>query len=321
MVHSWRVLPGLSARWMIADSPYMPTQGKVMLSIFDAIVATVLVAILYLAAAYSVKEKWGHRMPLNPLKIIAGVSGRASLSNAQVFFFTLLVAWLAIYWVVRAGALVPLNNTVLGLLGIAVVGAGASKATAIARFRVTGPNWAWAINKGWIQKDFTRSALEPAPKLGDLFTSDQGFEIAKFQAVVFSLIIGISLLYKGATVAKPELFSQFEIDEVYLGLIGISQGVYVGGKMIGSNLIAELNQKLDKVRELELAWTIAVAKSPAWLKASAAERVMKLAREHCAAAEYAAYKSAVTEASGITTHLTGVAIEEPKLEPDLPSAV
>lgn len=288
------------------------------MNIFDAVVATILVAILYLAAGYSVKERWGHKVPLNPLKIIVGVSGRASLSNAQVFFFTLVVAWLALYWVVQTGVLVPLHNTVLMLLGIAVAGTGASKAAAVSRFRVTGENWAWAKKKGWIQKDFTRSPVNPTPKLSDLITSDQGLEIPKFQAVVFSLIVGISLLYNGASIADAAEFSKFEVPEAYLILIGISQGVYVGGKVIGSNIVAELNKKLDEVRKLELKFTTAVATSKDWKNATAANRKMKLACEKSAATEYAAYMSTVTEASKMAEHMTGVDIDVSKVQPELP---
>lgn len=291
------------------------------MSVPDAIAASVLVCILYLIAGFAVRDRWKHRVALNPLKIVAGISGRASLSNTQVFFFTLIVAWLALYWVIQKGELVPIHNTVLGLLGIAVVGAGASKAAAVSRFRVTGSNWAWAKKKGWIKDSFNRSTAEQTPKLSDLLTSDQGFEIAKFQAVVFSLVVGISLLYNGATVADAESFSKFAIDKAYLTLIGLSQGVYVGGKVIGSNLFAELNQKLDEVRELELAFTTAVANSAAWSGASEPDRVMKLAREQCAPTEYLAYLSAATEASEIVGHLTGLLIEAPKVEPELPSVV
>lgn len=288
------------------------------MNISDAVVATIIVAILYLAAGYSVKERWDHKLPLNPLKIIAGVSGRASLSNMQVFFFTLIVAWLALYWVVQTGALVPLHNTVLMLLGIAVAGTGASKAAAISRFRVTGENWAWAKSKGWIQKDFTRSPVNPTPKLSDLITSDQGFEMPKFQAVVFSLIVGISLLCNGASIADAAEFSKYEVPEAYLILIGISQGVYVGGKVIGSNIVAELNEKLDEVRKLELNFTTAVANSADWINATAANRKIKLASEKCAATEYAAYMSAVKEASKMAEHMTGVDIDGLKLQPELP---
>ena len=57
------------------------------------------------------------------------------------------------------------------------------------------------------------------------------------------------------------------MDGHYLTLIGISQGVYVGGKLTGGNPIGELNKVLDQLRSLELAFTQAVATSEQWLRA------------------------------------------------------
>ena len=136
---------------------------------------------------------------------------------------------------------------------------------------------------------------------------------------MFSLVIGLSLLINGATVDNADAFSKFEIDPNYLTLIGISQGVYVGGKAIGGNVFGELNVKLDKVRELELAFVTAVANSAAWTGAGEAERVLKLAREKAAPTEYAAYRSAANEASELTGYVTGVPIEPQKIEPSLPA--
>lgn len=289
-----------------------------MNSLIYALIATVLVLILYAIAANSVKHRWNHRPPINPLKIIADITGRASLANTQVFFFTLIVAWLAIYWVIQEGSLVGINNTVLGLLGIAVVGSAAAKAVDTSRYRVTAENWSWAKKKSWIKNDFTGGRSDRVPKFGDLLTSDQGFEIARFQAVTFSLIVGISLFYNGVTAANAAAFSDFKINEAYLTLIGMSQGVYVGGKLLGANLFAELNTKLDKVRSLELAFTTAVAKSPDWVGAAASDRVIKLAREKCALIEYTAYMSAATEAGEIVENLTGNKVEAAPIEPELP---
>ena len=277
-----------------------------MISEHPAISASVLVLILYIFAGVSVKRFWDYKFALNPLKIVAGVSRRASLSNTQVFFFTLIVAWLALFWAAKTGKLIPIHETVLGLLGITVVGSGASKAAAVSRFRVTGENWAWSKKKKWIKQSFNKSKIDQTPKLSDLLTSDQGFEIAKFQAVVFSLVIGISLLYNGATADKAADFSNFKIEDVYLGLIGLSQGVYVSGKVIGSNLFAELNKKLDLVRKLETEFTAAVANSEAWKESneSDGDKRLKLASEQCAPTEYATYMSAAGEAAEMVGHLT-----------------
>ena len=291
-----------------------------MFSILHALTATLLVIILYAFASIAVKHQWNYKPPINPLKIIADISGRASLSATQVFFFTLIVVWLAIYWVIQEGKLVPINNTVLNLLGIAVVGAGLGKASDTVRFRVTGENWAWAKKKGWIENDFTRASSGRVPKFSDLITSDQGFQVARFQAVAFSLVVGISLLFEGATAANAKEFSAFSIDNAYLALIGLSQGVYVGGKFIGANPVAELNTKLDKVRSLELAFTVAVVKSATWRQANVSSQVMKLAREQSAPDEYLAYLSAATEASEIVGNLTGNVVTNDLIQPELPSA-
>ena len=150
---------------------------------------------------------------MNPLKIVAAPNGKASLSSAQLFFFTLIVLWLAVYWVLQKGQLVSINESILGLLGIAIVGTGVGKITDATRFRVTAENWAWAKKKNWIKKDFTQASVERTPRFSDLLTTDQGFDIGRFQAVGFSLTVGIALLYNGATAASAEAFSTLTIDK------------------------------------------------------------------------------------------------------------
>jgi len=227
------------------------------------------------------------------------------------------VLWISIYWVIEEkGNLVPINDSILWLLGVAAGGAGLGRAANIVRSRVTGENWAWAKKKYWIKNDFTRTSSEYVPKFSDLFTSDQGFEVARFQAVAFSVVVGISLLYKGVIAA--ESFESFSIDNSYLMLIGLSQGVYVGGKFVGSNPVSELNANLDKVRKLELAFTTAVAKSATWNDAAVQNRGMKLARESVPD-EYTAYMSSATVAAEIVESLTGNAVDAARILPELPS--
>ena len=289
-----------------------------MFSILDASLATLVVVILYASASIAVKHRWGHSAPINPLKITADITGRASLSITQLFFFTLIVVWLAMYWAMHEGKLVSPSYSVLTLLGIAIGGAGVGRATDTSRFRVTGENWAWSKRKSWIQSDFTKASSDRQPRFSDLITSDQGFEIARFQAVAFTLIVGFSLLYGGATAEDSKAFSKFSVGEGYLALIGMSQSVYVGGKLVGANLFAELNAKLDKVRQLELAFTTAVAKSAFWTSAAVEDRTMMLAREQCAPEEYTAYMGAATAAAEIVGSLTGNDVNDTQVQPALP---
>ena len=245
--------------------------------IIGEIVATASILILYIAACFAVKNRWNDKITLNPLKIIADPSGKASLSSAQVMFFTLIVLWLAIYWVVQEGELVSIDKSVLVLLGITIVGSGVGKVTDATRFRVTAENWAWVKNKTWIKRDFTRASMERTPRISDLLTTDQGFDIARFQAVAFSIVVGIALLWIGYTAESAESFSNLIIDEAYLALVGISQGAYVGGKYVGGNLFQELNTKLDEVRTLEVNFAAAVTNSTKWKEVSKHNRNITLA--------------------------------------------
>ena len=289
-----------------------------MLSLGHAIIATILILVLYGLAGFAVKNRWKHKIVVNPLKVIADGSGRASLSSAQVFFFTLIVLWLAIYWVVQEGNLISIDNSVLELLGIAVVGSTVGKITDSTRFQASAENWAWAKRKNWIKKDFTKSSLERIPKIGDLVVSEQRFDITRFQAVGFSVVVGLAILYNGATAADAGEFSKFTIGDAYLALIGISQGAYIGGKYVGSDLFRQLNTKLDKVRSLEVAFFSKVANSDIWKARARQDRDLIFASETCAPQEYIEYMSAATEASEIVAHMTGSAIDDDRVRPDLP---
>ena len=283
-------------------------------SVFFSIVPVVL---LYLYAGYAVKRQWQHFV-VNPLKIISNTSGKASLSSMQLLFFSLIVLWVATYWVIQEGTLVRLDKSIFVLLSIAVLGSGVGKITDTTRFKVTAENWAWAKKKNWIIKDFTKASPDRTPELGDLITTEHGFDIARFQAVGFSLILGLSLLYNGATAENAVEISSFTIDEAYLALIGISQSAYVGGKYVSSNLFQELNVKLDKVRLLEISFTTAVANSDKWKDMPTHERDKKLACETCAQNEFIAYISAASEAAEIVGSMTGISIDPNKIQPSLP---
>lgn len=281
-----------------------------------AIAATALLAILYALASCSVRKRWDNKAPINPLKILADATGRASLANTQVFFFSLIVLWLSLYWVMQTGELKIFDDTVLGLLGITVGGAAGGKVADAARNRVSTENWAWAKRKKWIQRDFTRASLNRTPLVGDLFTSDQGFEVARFQAVAFSLVVGVSLFYQGISWYPGT--SLIKIDASYLTLIGISQGVYVGGKVVWPSLFADISTKLDNVRELEVAFIAAVAKAPAWAAKAGAERTM-VSAQSIAPAKYGAYIAAAAEAAEMVRESTGGnIITHEMLAPDLP---
>ena len=285
-----------------------------------ALAATVAVLVLYAIASFAIRNRWDHKVLISPLRLLATQNGRASLAGAQVFFFTLIVLWLTIYWVFREGQLVPVDNSVLLLLGVATIGSGLGKVTDSTRFRVTAENWAWAKKKGWIKKDFTQASADYTPRIGDLLTTNQNFDITRFQSVGFSLVVGIALLYNGATAADASAFSKFTIDDAYLVLIGVSQGGYVGGKYIGGNLFQELNEKLKAVRSLEVAFATAVVRSEEWKNSDAENRTVAFARD-CAPKEYIAYMAAAEETGEVVSEMTGNVIDVSRNQPTLPAGL
>ena len=155
--------------------------GTTVFSILHAIVATVLILGPLGLSSFAVRSRWQHKFVSDPLKIIADASGRASLSSAQVFFFTLIVA-LAGNLLGRTGRETHLyrqfRTRIVGHRDCRVL---CGQDHGFTRFRATGENWAWARKKNWIKKDFTKASVERTPKIGDLLSSDQGFDIARFR--------------------------------------------------------------------------------------------------------------------------------------------
>lgn len=200
--------------------------------------AAVAVAVLYLAACLMLHLGGGRGFTINPVVLTAGTDGRASITKLQILYFTLIVTGMLIYVLLRIGVLGDMSSDVLTLLGIAGVSAVAAKQTAVGRRRLSGSNWAWLRRQGW-------TPTKREPSAGDLVTENGEFDIYRFQTLVFSLVVGMSLLFTG-------LFglSSFELSPALLGLLGISQTIYVGGKAVSRPQISELNKKITELRNM-----------------------------------------------------------------------
>ncbi|EKV26257.1 hypothetical protein C882_2835 [Caenispirillum salinarum AK4] len=199
--------------------------------------AVAVVGLLYLGACLMVASATTAGFTINPVRLTAGADGRASISKLQILFFTLIISGMLIYVLLRIGVLGDLSSDVLTLLGIAGVSAVAANQTAVGRRRLSGSNWAWLKRQGWQPE-------KREPSAGDLVTEQGEFDIYRFQTLVFSLVVGLSLLFTG-------LFglSSFELSPALLGLLGISQTIYVGGKAVSKPQIGELNKKIDALRK------------------------------------------------------------------------
>ena len=127
------------------------------------ILLSLLVVIIFYCLAVSARNGSGNGERWSPVALTAGVSGRGSLANLQVFFFTLVVVWLAVFWLIKDHSLIDLSGDVLILLGISAAGTGGAKITAAARKKLSLGNMSWLRKKGWIKENLDKTSGPPVP--------------------------------------------------------------------------------------------------------------------------------------------------------------
>ena len=275
------------------------------------VAASVAVVVAYLVAGY-VRDSY------NVLKIVRGVHPRASLSKLQLFFFTLVVLWVVVAVLTWTGELTGLSSDVVVLLGIGAAGTAGGKMAGVAKRRLDSANWAWLVRKGWIKESVERGTDDRNPEFGDLLRSDGEFDVGKFQLFAFSLVVGAALVYFAIDHGAAAACVPFVIPGEYLALLGLSEVAYVGGKAVQPGTRSDLDKKVTELREKERAFVEAVEK--AWTDLDAgAERNLAAARA-AAPEAYQAYRMRALEAAGMVAACTGNAVDEARIEPDVPAA-
>jgi hypothetical protein len=177
---------------------------------------------------------------------ISATGGEASLSQLQMLIFTLIVATLLFYQWLRTSVLDELSPDLLLLIGISTVGAGATKATVTIKRSLDSDVRDYLMRCGWFSAPHLRTAA--TARLSQLILTDGTFDIYKFQMVVFSVVVALYVIGSGAT----EL-GDVRISSTILGLIGISQGTYVGSKII-SDQIGPFQDKVKSLMTLEKSY-------------------------------------------------------------------
>jgi hypothetical protein len=141
-----------------------------------------------------------------------------------------ITVWGLIYVYSVTGTLLAMTSSMMVLLGIAGTG------SVLAR---------------WIAPDIsspvTAATNQPGARTSKPFefwqmlSTNGNFDLLKLQLFVFTLMIGVYIVWRIAdTAAFPE------IDTNTLLLLGVSQGVYIGGKLGGTSLLSHAQAiKLD----------------------------------------------------------------------------
>ncbi len=292
------------------------------LSIIAALSASIifyLIMVATMSRAHRNDPAWPS--PWNPIMFAASDTG-ASLSRLQTLFFSFIVAGLLTYILMRAGLLSDLSMDVLKLLGIAAAGSAVGQATDVGRKRLSLKNWSWLTEKNWLPP--ADQQKPKAPEWRDLLTSDNEFNVYRFQMLIFSLIVGASLI----SVGFSEL-ATYKIPDALLGVLGLSQVVYVVGKAVSPPTIGELDAALDELQKQETVFITTVAekwRAPGSIQPPAgATPAQQLAVAKVAAqTEYNTFRDNADKVYRIFAATIGqanagaVLPPNPNLEPDLP---
>lgn len=185
-------------------------------------------------------RSWRLLQAINPIFLAQDAAGIASLARLQLLVFTLAVVFVYTYVFARTGEQAALSEDVLKLLGITVLGSGLSRIVGESG-SVTAANRIWLKGRRIVLVNEHR-----LPRLADLVCADGEVEVARVQAIVFSLLTVIALVWQG-----PRDLGGFEIAEETLYLLGISQLAYVAGKAIPAEGVRRLNQEISALRAAE----------------------------------------------------------------------
>jgi len=235
------------------ESPgvYAAREFPVSNGLFCTLVSLAVVLVAYAVAGLAL-GRVGRGYSWDPVYLTSDSKDKASLSQLQIFFFTLIVLWLLTFIVLRTGVLSDISLDVLLLLGISAGGAVGSKVADSMKKRLSYENWAWLRNRQWLTAYETGTGQAPEPKRArwaDLLKTDGDFDIYSFQLAVFSVVVAYSLVTTGI-----DQLATFEIPANLKGLLGLSNVVYIGGKAISPNSVGELDRKATDLRHAELEW-------------------------------------------------------------------
>jgi hypothetical protein len=136
------------------------------------------------------------------------------------------------------------------------------------------------------------------------------FDVYHFQ--IFSVVVGGALLVVGLSD-----LATFSIPETLLGVLGLSQVIYVGGKLVMPPTFSELNTATKALRELERDFVATAARTPhpaapnvLGPPADLNEAIQRAGRE-----KYDAYMDSMKNVRIMFEAVTGHQVCDNKLEP------
>jgi len=179
---------------------------------------------------------------LDLVSFTADRSGKASIANLQITWFTLVVFGLLIHILLRTQQLSAVSEDILWLLGISSTGKILSMGVDVATNSLSLENLSWLRNQGWLKDSEQLKTTE----WKDLINTNGSFDVYKYQLLIFSFIVGMTLTISGLSVLMA-----FKLPQGFIYLLGLSNVVYVLGSTTSPQSIAKLNEHINQLRDLE----------------------------------------------------------------------
>jgi hypothetical protein len=231
---------------------YAAGQGTLSVATrWPALVAAVAVPFLALVLAGSIAWRWrGKRRQEVPISRIVNLVwitrdslGYASVSRLQMLFFTLVTLSLLSYIGMRTGFPPDVSSDVIVLMGIAAGGSVAAGLVGSTRAGLNPQNIAWLRKREWLRE-------VADPHWSQLVMHKGTLDIYRLQSVVFSLVVALSLLQTGFY-----LLAFYDVPDGIMTLLGISQGTYVGGKLVEqAQALRAADEAVSRAREADIRW-------------------------------------------------------------------
>lgn len=185
-------------------------------------------------------DPWPWYFCLNPVAMTADMFDRGSLSKLQILFFSLLVICGLTLIMFRTGEISNISLTVVALLGISAGGSLLNQAVATTRDRLSTENWAWLVARKVLPINDPGKGV---PRWTDLVMSDAELDLYKLQALTFSVVVGSGMVVGGFNL------STFSVPEQLLGVLGLSQVVFVGGRLTKPATMGDLDDLITELRK------------------------------------------------------------------------
>jgi hypothetical protein len=196
---------------------------------------------------------------MDPVFISQDAMGAGSLGRLQLLVLSLAVIGVVFYVFLRTGAFAGLSNDILALLGITAGGSAFARVAALRR-PLSGPQRRILFGGGVVR------AAQPMPSLRDVLGGGGELDVTRLQAFAFTGFAVVALVSNGVA----DLAS-FRLPPEMLSVLGLSQGVYVVGKLVPSETETTLRTDLDTLRREAMAVVDAGgAPTPAFIQAQRA---------------------------------------------------